>query len=330
MKIEIRQPYSFRQIGRSPRQEDARFPDLDVPGRDTRVFVVCDGVGGHGSGDIASALVAAAVGEYMCGLNLSRPLSAETVGKAVGHAMQKLREASDGKPSDMSTTLAMVCLHGGGVMAAHIGDSRIYHIRPDAGILYRSEDHSLVNVLVHTGNITPQEAMNHPQSNVITRSIGCSASGERRSPASVMQISDVERGDYLFVCSDGLTKVVDDDMLVQILSGDATDFEKTAALARLCCDSVDNSTAFLIPVAGICGVGSEHVRAAGCDRGEITELLDRASREVRDVSPDTRTKDCRLCRRLAKWIARWRRRSPWPCLRVQTCNNANTTDANHG
>lgn len=160
MKIEIRQPYSFRQIGRSPRQEDARYPDLDVPGRDTRVFVVCDGVGGHGSGDIASALVAAAVGEYMCGLNLSRPLSAETVGKAVGHAMQKLREASDGKPSDMSTTLAMVCLHGGGVMAAHIGDSRIYHIRPDAGILYRSEDHSLVNVLVHTGNITPQEAMN--------------------------------------------------------------------------------------------------------------------------------------------------------------------------
>lgn len=330
MKIEIRQPYSFRQIGRSPRQEDARFPDLDVPGRDTRVFVVCDGVGGHGSGDIASALVAAAVGEYMCGLNLSRPLSAETVGKAVGHAMQKLREASDGKPSDMSTTLAMVCLHGGGVMAAHIGDSRIYHIRPDAGIMYRSEDHSLVNVLVHTGNITPQEAMNHPQSNVITRSIGCSASGERRSPASVMQISDVERGDYLFVCSDGLTKVVDDDMLVQILSGDATDFEKTAALARLCRDSVDNSTAFLIPVAGICGVGSEHVRAAGCDRGEITELLDRASREVRDVSPDTRAKDCRLCRRLAKWIARWRRRSPWPCFRVQTCNNANTTDTNHG
>ena len=87
-----------------------------------------------------------------------------------------------------------------GITFAHVGDSRIYYLR-QGEILYRSEDHSLVNLWVSLGKITPEEAATHPQRNVIVRAIEGSHSS---TEADVNRWTDVRAGDFVFLCTDGL------------------------------------------------------------------------------------------------------------------------------
>ena len=134
---------------------------------------------------------------------------------------------------------------------AHIGDSRIYHIRPEVGIMYRSDDHSLVNALVRSGNITAEQAINHPQSNFITRSMSCVDAGDDYSAATLVETTDINAGDYFFLCTDGVLDRVSDEKLLMILEKQVSDAEKCRELARLSADSSDNNTAMLIGVSSV-------------------------------------------------------------------------------
>lgn len=256
MEVILRQPYSFCQPGRRPNQEDARYPDCDAPEDYPTAFVVCDGVGGQDKGEVASRTVADAIGESMRHADLSRPFGAREFARVLDHAYSALYRSMKSDTREMATTMTFVCFHSGGVFCAHIGDSRIYHVRPGVGIMYQSEDHSLVNSLVHSGNLTPEEAIDHPRSNVITRCIGYVPSDTKRPAATTVVIDDIEAGDYFFMCTDGVLHRIDDALLYEILSSDVPDSDKMARIAALSEDSSDNNTAYLIGVESVTGAAA--------------------------------------------------------------------------
>ncbi len=248
MEILLKQPYSFCQRGKRSNQEDSRFPDCNAPQGYKPAFVVCDGVGGQEKGDVASRTVADAIGRYMENVDLTNPFTSDDFGKVLEYAYSSLYKRMRSDSREMATTMTFVCFNAAGVFCAHIGDSRIYQIRPEVGIMYQSEDHSLVNALVHSGNLTPEEAINHPKSNIITRCISYVEKGVDKPAATAIQLVDVEAGDYFFLCSDGVLHCIDDNELYSILSSDRTDKEKINLISEKSKGSRDNNTAYLIGV----------------------------------------------------------------------------------
>lgn len=276
IKFILSQPYSFLQNGRRSSQQDARYPDCDAPQGVAPVFVVCDGVGGQQGGDIASRTVADAIGEEMKNYNLAEPFTVDDFEQVMAVAYRAIDEAArhTGMP-DMATTLTFVCFHGGGVFQAHAGDSRIYHVRPGVGILRQSSDHSLVNALVRSGNLSPEEARNHPQSNIITRCIRPTAAAGYEA-IDTIQTDDVAPGDYFFMCTDGVVHELENGRLYEILCDDTDDKAKIDEIARICRDSSDNNTAYLIRLD----------RVEGAEPRETLSVEDESSTATRPINPD--------------------------------------------
>lgn len=299
MNIRLRQPYSFCQMGKRLNQEDARFPNEDIPRSHNSSFVVCDGVGGQDKGEIASGTVAESIGTYMSKIDLTRPFDIADFKKLLESAYAALDKQMDKSTREMATTMTFVCFHSEGALCAHIGDSRIYHIRPGVGILYQSDDHSLVNALVHAGTITPEEAIDHPKGNIITRCMGYVEKGLPKPAATTLQIDDIEAGDYFFLCSDGVLHQVDNDELVGILSSDMTDKEKTDKIRERSFSSSDNNTAYLIGVEEVIR-DSESAGAANCNSDtEVAESpkttpLENKHKTIIDITPNTDQKGHRL------------------------------------
>lgn len=250
MKIILAPTLSFHQLGQRNNQEDARYPDTDRPAAGCRTFIVCDGVGGLDKGEVASHTVAEALGSYMQGIDLSQNFTNNDFALALGHAFDALDRVNTGAGAGMATTMTFATFHAGGAYVAHIGDSRIYQIRPGVGIVFHTYDHSLVNVLVRTGNLSPFDAIDHPQSNVITRCMGGPESGAH-APATCYNLTDVRRGDYFLLCSDGVLHCITDEGLVELLGDDISDEQKIEQLASLSSESSDNNTAMLIHVADV-------------------------------------------------------------------------------
>lgn len=271
MKIDIGQPYSFMQLGQRSNQEDARYPDSDILGEGQRFFLVCDGVGGNEGGEIASNTVCRTFGKILSRTDFaSSELTNDLFSSALDAAYTALDAVAGKKNKDMATTMAFVCLHSGGCTIAHIGDSRIYHIRPGFGILYRSDDHSLVNSMVHSGMITPEEAINHPQNNVITRNMGPTSEDENRCMATKINTTDISAGDYLFICTDGVLHCLTDEDIVDICNKSVDDHEKILEMAERCSVSSDNNTAMLIPITAVYGKSDETY----CEtQGKTTRIL---------------------------------------------------------
>ena len=260
MKIYTNRAYSFHQLGGRDNQEDARYPDRDTIDEQTACFVVCDGVGGNEAGEVASRTVSEAIGQCLEHFNsLTEELTIDDFSAILTEAYDALNEAAADSQqlASMGTTLSFVGLHTGGALVAHIGDSRIYHIRPRAGILYRSSDYSLVNAMVHTGEISPDEAETHPKSNYITRCMNPDLDGRIRSCASALQITDIRAGDYFLLCTDGVLHEVNDEMLIELLSSDLSDEEKMRELAHRCYYSSDNNTAMLVSIREVINDNAE-------------------------------------------------------------------------
>ena len=260
MKITIRKPLGYSQIGRKDQQEDAVWPLFGDVSADNPCIVLCDGVGGSEHGEVASQTSSKVIGEYLTErIKASNVVNGDDVQKAVNLAYDELEkidaEGSETGKVSMATTLTCICLHSDGVLAAHMGDSRIYHIRPGLGLLYQSADHSLVNALLQAGELTIEEAKTFPRKNVITKAI--QPHGERRFKAEVHQLTDVQSGDYLFLCCDGVLEQLTNERLVEILSLDCTDTEKLVLLEAESTDRTkDNYTAYLIPIDSVEGVSS--------------------------------------------------------------------------
>lgn len=243
--------YSICEIGKREKQEDCLYPAVTLDGSpsDGPLFILCDGMGGHLAGEVASQTVCEAMSSYI----LAHQPFSETVFSAALDAAYDALDLRDSDPASvrtMGTTLTLACFYREGCWVAHIGDSRVYQIRPSLKqVLFVTQDHSLVNDLVKVGEMTPDEVRTAPEKNVLTRAM--QPHQEVRSRATCRLLEDIREGDYFFLCSDGMLEQMEEDRLVQIVSAPCADTEKVALLRKAALDSKDNHSAHLIRVEAI-------------------------------------------------------------------------------
>ena len=201
----------------SVRQQNQDGFYLDLPSGTLAVGVVCDGMGGARAGNIASLLAVETfvdalqnqTGEVPDAPPALLQYAAEQANQAVFHRAQ-----TDPDCRGMGTTMVAVILAEPTAYLLNIGDSRAYHISED-GIVKVTRDHSVVEDLMVRGQITPEQARTHPRKNLITRALGA----ESHIRADLYE-KRLEKGDFLLLCSDGLSNVVtDQELLYEALHG---------------------------------------------------------------------------------------------------------------
>lgn len=248
--MKLGMPYALNEMGGRSNQEDSIFPAKGDANSSSRLFLVCDGMGGHENGEVASGVVCSTFGSNLANIDHDA-FTVDMFNFTLSAAYDAL-DREDSNPESqrkMGTTLTMLHINNHEAVIAHMGDSRVYHVRPSAdnAILYQTSDHSLVNELLRAEVITPEEAVNHPRRNVITRAMQPHL--ETRHNAEVYTIKNVQAGDYFFLCSDGVLESLSNEALVEILRRDVSDGEKIDAIKALCeASSRDNFSAYLVPV----------------------------------------------------------------------------------
>ena len=260
MKYKIK-AYNLQELGQRANQEDSLFPALGKSTPDDRLFVLCDGMGGHEKGEVASATVCETISStILSAWNPNEALRDELFLQALSAAYDALDAKDNGEERKMGATLTFVCLHANGATVAHIGDSRVYQLRPaskksPARIVFRTQDHSLVNDLVKIGEITEEEAKHHPQKNVITRAM--QPCQEHRAKADIAHLTDIQPGDYFYMCSDGMLEEASDENILNIITKpNVTDEQKLEMLRQVTEDNKDNHTAHLIHIEKVEGKAS--------------------------------------------------------------------------
>lgn len=251
MKIRLFPPQAIHALGQRENQEDALYPAPGVAAAGCRVFLLCDGMGGHARGEVASRTVAATLGSYLeAHLAPEAPLTDDLLLAGLDAAYAALDRSDDGDPQTMGTTLCLVVFHRGGVTVAHIGDSRIYHVRPRLpAMLYQSRDHSLVYELYEAGELTYAEMVASPQKNILVRAV--QPGPENRAKPDVVHIADVLPGDYFYLCSDGMLESMTNEELLALLAAPDGDEEKRSRLEAATAGNQDNHSAWLLHVADV-------------------------------------------------------------------------------
>ena len=218
-----------------PHNEDT-FVDAPALG----LFAVADGAGGHAAGELASGMLAEALSVLSANLAPAEALAQIRLAVLAVHTALRAEAARRGD-SMIASTLVVLLIRSGHFAALWAGDSRIYLLR--AGILSQvTRDHSLVQALLDQGAITPEQALTHPQGNVITRAIGAPDDDGELDKA----IGPAKAGDIFLLCSDGLTKVLDDATIAKLLV--APDPARALIQAALAGDARDNVTAVVVCV----------------------------------------------------------------------------------
>jgi PPM family protein phosphatase len=183
------------------------------------LLIAADGMGGHAGGEVASAMAVSAITTYVKN-HLAQPEPADRTATLLQAAIHTADEAiwthahAHRKLRGMGTTVVLALCQGEQVHIAHVGDSRAYLLH-HGELRQLTEDHSVVAQLIKTGRLTPRRSRTHPLRHQITRSLG-----SREAVADLLCIT-WQAGGYLLLCSDGLTNMVEDhDIKELILQGD--------------------------------------------------------------------------------------------------------------
>ena len=184
---------------------------------DGRVLaLVCDGMGGARAGNVASTMaVDIIMDEFLAEEERSR--TPERLKAAAASANRRIfqRAAGEERCAGMGTTLVAALADGEEALILNEGDSRAYHLSEEGGIVRVTRDHSLVEDLVQRGELTREQARTHPHKNLITRALGA----EPELRADVFR-QPLAAGDYLLLCSDGLSNVVSEqELLYEVIHG---------------------------------------------------------------------------------------------------------------
>ena len=255
--------YSIWEYGQSkdsqgnPHQEDNMFTESGKQSEDDRLFILCDGMGGHEAGEVASATVCEAMSQSILndGHDQEGVFTPEDFSNALNAAFDALDEKDSGAEKKMGTTMTFLKLYEKGAFIAHMGDSRVYQIRPgntgdETRIVFQTEDHSLVNDLIKIGELTKEEARFSKQKNVITRAMQPNMG--RRPKADVYETSDIKAGDYFYICSDGMleqAEMENGESLKNIFSEmGGSDENKVEILKSVTEKNRDNHTAIIIHI----------------------------------------------------------------------------------
>jgi protein phosphatase len=246
MRISLYPPLSINEIGQRSNQEDS------IIQWNNRLFVLCDGMGGHEKGEVASQTVCQSLVKWFEEHIKDNSFSDDKLREALEYAYAELDRFDDGNPRKMGTTLTLLYIYNKSITAAHMGDSRIYHIRPskhDEGILYQSRDHSLVFDLFQAGEISYDEMATFSQKNIVTRAM--TPGEDNRMRPDIIHITDVQPGDYFYLCSDGMLEQMSNDELISVLISDTTDEEKKKKLIETTVNNQDNHSAWLIHIENV-------------------------------------------------------------------------------
>jgi protein phosphatase len=208
--------------------------------------IVADGMGGHQAGDVASQMAVDLIRDDL--QTIPQGASAEERKIRIQAAIEMANETIFQFASErenyhgMGTTVVTVLADEQSVVIGHIGDSRAYKVNAD-GMEQLTEDHSLVNELVKTGQITREEAGHHPRRNVLTRALGTETSIEVDTADW-----DWSDGEVLLLCSDGLSGLVNGDQMLALVNGAGTLEEKAQQLVDTAMEAGgdDNITVVLV------------------------------------------------------------------------------------
>ncbi len=251
MRITIDKPQAIWQIGKRDNQEDNIYPAFGQATTDDRLFILCDGMGGHEHGEVASRIVSTTMGQYISShADLDKAVPDKVLIDALDAAYSELDKADTGAVRKMGTTLCLLLFHRGGLTAMHVGDSRIYHLRPSSPrIIYQSRDHSLVYDLYQAGEISYEEMSISPQKNMLTRAL--QPGEENRVRPTIVHIADIHPGDYFYVCSDGMLEQTTNDELQQLFAAKTSPDEKRQHLIEETKDNKDNHSAYIVHITGV-------------------------------------------------------------------------------
>jgi protein phosphatase len=218
--------FGMTDVGRARQRNEDNL--LLVP--QEGLYIVADGMGGHASGQLASRLAVSHMTEFLCvqrkkpGFQLPYPprgdrsTEGNLLASSIQHANERIfiESCKDSANEGMGTTVTAIFdpdPNGEFLLLAHAGDSRIYRFR-DKVLTQMTQDHSLLNHLLDTGKLTPEEADDFPNKNVIFRALGLKDYVE-------VDVQEARKrdGDLYLMCSDGLTDLVEDWIITQVLTG---------------------------------------------------------------------------------------------------------------
>lgn len=241
MAISIKNQSFFSEVGKRANNED------NGGWNEGSTYVVCDGVGGNERGEIASEIVTSTF------LQIYKENPLTPVNLAMQKAEAKLTDYITQNPESMgmASTLVMASVQPNGLLVAWVGDSRVYQFRKGQ-VVFKTTDHSWVNEALAAGILTPEEALNHPKSNVITRAI----QGEHKSvEAEEVWLNDIKKDDFFLLCSDGVLETWSDEDF-GVLFANMDDVQSIANKIKDEClhTSKDNNTAIVFKIEEVQGL----------------------------------------------------------------------------
>jgi len=279
------------------------------------IFVVADGMGGAQAGEVASRIAISHFAEGLPGEEAEG--SERRLARAVQEANAEIHALSEADPrrAGMGTTLTAAYVGRGQVSFAHVGDSRAYRLR-DGRLERITEDHSLVEELLRQGRLTEEEAEEHPQRSIITRALG----PEPEVEVDTFTVA-ADDGDIYLICSDGLTSMVSDGALADILR-EAPDISTAAGrlvAAALEAGGRDNVTVVLFRIEEVAGADDPPTEALALAAEPAAEQPAVAAEDApgeeteADIEPAPTAAGAAAApptRRLAARAPRGRRRAP--------------------
>ena len=191
--------------------QDSIFTSTQQIGKLPNLFIVADGMGGHKAGDVASKAAIEKFVKYTCQTHMSDPANILDSGiSSINHEIYEMA-VSNKDYSGMGTTFVVCTIVDNHVYIANVGDSRLYLIGHEINQV--TEDHSYVAAMMRAGELTKEQARNHPEKNVITRAVGVSQDVK----ADFFEV-DLKPGDKVLMCSDGLSNMIEDDRLFDVIN----------------------------------------------------------------------------------------------------------------
>lgn len=216
--------------------------------RERGLFAVADGVGGAQAGDVASQMAVEILGEAF--INQSFDIDAEDVMRAaIERANSAIYQMASDLPqlSSMATTLVALHIDGNIATIGHVGDSRAYRLDHHGNLRRETHDHSVVEEEVRAGRMTPEQALNHPSKNIISRALGAESDVEID-----LKTIMVEPGTTFLLCSDGITRHINDSEIGGFLAAESDPADICRGMKDLCYDrgAEDNLTAVIVRIIG--------------------------------------------------------------------------------
>jgi protein phosphatase len=254
MKIEF---YGETNVGMKRTHNEDNLLKME----EENLFIVCDGMGGHSSGEIASQMAIEAISNFYKAtrqdqeitwpykMDKNRPYDENRLIMSVKLANLRIHEAAqrEARYRGMGTTIAGANFVNSHVLITNVGDSRVYLIR-NGKLSQVTEDHSLLNDYIKAKKLTPEEIANFPHKNVIVRALGM-----KDTVLVDLTRHVIQAGDVFLSCSDGLSGMVTDDQLLQVVSSTPDLGQATKTLIDMAnkAGGVDNITCILARVVSL-------------------------------------------------------------------------------